>query len=129
MTVSINGSEVNNLAFGAAAIRRLSLVGYGNSRVTPLTTVASLLADLDTFAALIPADSRQIVETAANWVQWAATEGILTTGIVTALTTVADETVSATTDLLFCFRGHADFPTAFDLPTKFKDITVSLPNL
>lgn len=110
-------------------IMRLSDVGYGDSRVTSLTTVASLIADLVTFRdtpTLSKKSAAPTIDAAIESIQWAANLDIINTTIVTALTTVADLTVSATTDLSYNFRGHADVPTWYTAGDK--QVLIHAPN-
>ena len=109
-------SSIDRLAWGAICIKRLADIGYGNSRVTSLTTVAGLLADIVTFRdtpTLSKMADRATCDAAIDAINWAASLAtpIIDGTIVTSLTTVNDETVSATTDLGYVFRGNANVPT------------------
>lgn len=124
--VPLNESEVINLALHAGNLNRLKLIGYGNSRVTPLTTVDSLIADIQTFRDSIASpNDAPICDAAIDAVKWGKLYGLLDTTIVTALTTVYDLTVSATTDLGYNFRGHSQYPATF--PNTGADCTTFQP--
>ncbi len=112
----IHESEVINLGPAYSNIKRLAKLGYADSRVTGLTTVASLITDIETFrdSSLLANESQRcICDAAVDSIRWLGLMGILTTVLVTALTTVDDITVSATTDLGYIVRGHAQFPASF----------------
>lgn len=112
----IHESEVINLGPAYSNIKRLKKLGYADTRVTPLTTVASLITDIEAFrdSSLLHNESeRCICDAAVDSIRWLGLMGILTTVIVTALTTVDDVTASATTDLGYNVRGHAQFPSSF----------------
>jgi hypothetical protein len=124
--VALNESEVINLPLHLGNLYRLFKLGYGNSRVTPLTTPASLIADIQTFRDTVanPSDA-PTCDAAIDAVRWATLYGILDTTIITALTTVFDLTVSATTDLSWNFRGHAQYPSGY--PNTGADRTTFQP--
>jgi hypothetical protein len=123
--MAIHESEVLQLPQHLGNLKRLSLLGYGNSRVTSLTTVASLVTDLETFAGLISANLRPLIDAAIQTVKWMELKGLLNTTIVTALTTVYDTSVSATTDLSYNIRGISNYPATF--PNTGADITYIQP--
>jgi hypothetical protein len=110
---ALNEQEVMELPKHLGNVRRLSEIGYGNSRVTSLTDLASFIADLVTYRDLVNPAYRPIVDAMIDTVQWLSTYGILTTTTITALTTFYDVTVSATTDLSYNIRGHAQYPATF----------------
>ena len=128
----INSSTADNLAYGYANIRRLKLIGYADSRVTPLTTTDSLITDIETFRDSVGVNiaNRPICDAAVDSIRWAVSQDtpLLNTTIVTALTTVDTTTVSATTDLGYNFRGHVDFPTAEGFAAGQSDVTVFQPS-
>ena len=124
-------SSVNNLVYGYNNVRRAQKNGYADSRVGSLTTVASLITDIETFrdsVAVNPA-LKPIFDALTDSIRWAAAQdtALLDTTIVTALTTVDDTTVSATTDLGYVFRGHTNFPTDAGVSGQ-SDLTVFQPN-
>lgn len=109
--MALNASARHQLLTGACNIARLARAGYANSQVTPLTTVAGLIADIQAVRDAVqsnPAKSN-VYDAAAESIQWAANNDIIDNTIVAALTTVADSTVTATTDLLYNFTGHASY--------------------
>lgn len=115
-TVVLHNSEVDKLTLCLAAINRLSKLGYGDSRVTPLTTVASLIADIQAFRDLTstPAAARPICDSAVDQIAWLGLKTILDTTVVTGLLTVIGG-ASAVTDLRFCVFGHAQMPGGVDI--------------
>lgn len=124
----LHESQSNDLVMGYMAIKRLKLAGYGDSRVTPLTTVASLITDIETFRDSVGINYglAQICDAARDWVQWAANNDLLNTTIVTALTTVATDSVAATTDLSYNFYGDGAFPSAI-VPRTANDVSIFVP--
>lgn len=128
----INSSTADALAWGYMNIRRLKLIGYADSRVTPLTTTDSLIADIEAFrdSVLTNIANRPICDAAVDSIRWAVAQDtpLLNTTIVTALTSVDTVTVGTTLDLGFNFRGHADFPTAEGFAAGQSDLTVFQPS-
>jgi hypothetical protein len=121
-TVVLHASEVDNLTLALAAINRLSKLGYGDTRVTPLTTVASLIADIQTFrdlATVNPA-ARPIIDACADMIRWLGLKTILDTTVVTALLTVIGGAAD-TTDLRNCVFLHSQMPAG--VPVTFDDLS------
>ena len=124
----IHASDIDKLVAGYQAIKRLKAAGYGDSRVTSLTTVASLIADILTFrnSAAVNAARQPIFDTAIDYIKWAESVDLLNTTLVTALTTVATDGTAATTDLSYNFWGATGFPTTA-VPRTTNDLTISMP--
>lgn len=125
--MALNESEVVELPKHLGNVRRLSEIGYGNSRVTSLTTLASFITDLQTFRDLVNPGYRPIVDAMIDTVQWLSTYGIINTTIITALTTFYDVTVSATTDFSYNIRGHAQYPSGTFSATVGADVPYFQP--
>jgi hypothetical protein len=106
----INESEVANLLHAASNINRLSKQGYADSRVTGLTTVQSLIDDIETFRddPSVNAASRPIFDAAVDSIRWLGLRVILNTTVVTALLTVKGGT-SDQRDLLYNVTAHSQF--------------------
>jgi hypothetical protein len=120
-------TEAEQLPLHAGNLWRLKKAGYADSRVTGLTTVATLITDLETFAGLINAGLRPLVDAAIQTIKWMESRDtpLIDTTLVTALTTVYDVTVSATTDLSYLLRGHSQYPASASI--YGTDITYILP--
>jgi hypothetical protein len=125
--MAIHGSEIDLLGMHAGNLWRLvNILGYPDSRVTSLTTVSGLTDDIRTFKDLVNPADREICEAACDTVNWMAANDLLTDTIVTALTTVYDITVSATTDLSYNIRGLSAYPSASYGSTP-DAVTVAFP--
>lgn len=120
-------SQASELAMHYMNIKRLKLIGYADSRVTSLTTVASLLADIVTFRDGVLANPglRAICDAAYDSIVWAANHDLLDTTLVTALTTVATDGTAATTDLSYNFFAADNFPS--DVPRAANDLSTLFP--
>jgi|SRR6476469_2130207 len=126
----LNMNEKMNLAYASMNIKRAQKNGYVDSRVGSLTTVASLITDIETFRDSVGVNIglRPIFDAFVDSVRWLASVDILDTTLVTALTTVADTTVAATTDLLYICTGHADYPDGGEgFDNTVTDVTVFQP--
>ena len=122
----MNASNANMLGFAAMNITRLANLGYGDSRVGSLTTPQTLIDDIATFGATLNPSKAPIWRAAQDSIRWAVSADKINTTLVTALTTVNDSTVSATTDLWFIFGGDADKPAW--IARGDDDVSVSIPN-
>ena len=121
-TVYLHASEVDNLTLALAAINRLSKLGYGDSRVTPLTTAATLFTDVETFrdlATVNPA-ARPILDACVDMLRWLVLKTILDTTVITALLTVIGGAAD-TTDLRNVVFLHAQMPAG--VPITFDDLS------
>ncbi len=125
--MALHSTEAEQLPYHLGNLYRLKKLGYADSRVTGLTTVASLIADLQTFAGLVNANARPLVDAAINTIDWMTSRDtpLINTTIVGLLETVFDLTVSATTDLSFLLRGHAQYPSGY--PNTGTDVTYITP--
>lgn len=123
----IHASELDRAIQGYMNIKRLKAAGYGDTRVTSLTTVASLIADILTFrnSTAVNAAKQPIFDAAIDSLKWLESVDLLDTTLVTALTTVATDSVTATTDLSYLFYGIAGVSS--QIPRTANDLTVSNP--
>jgi hypothetical protein len=121
-TVVLHASEVDNLTLCLAAINRLSKDGYGDSRVGSLTTVASLITDIQTFRDLTstPAEARPRCDAAVDMIRWLGLKTILDTTVVTALLTVIGGAAD-TTDLRNVVFLHSQMPAG--VPISYNDLS------
>lgn len=124
----LHASQIDQAVLGYYNIKRLKAVGYADTRVTSLTTVDSLIADLEAFKALpgTHSDATPIIDAAINSIRWAAANDLLDTTIVTALTSVATDSVTTTADLSYVFYGVTGFPTG-TTPRSANDLTMMQP--
>jgi len=110
----VHGSDVNFLGMHAANLYRLKKAGYPDSRLSSLTTVEGLIADIRTFAALRNPNAAERFEAAIDSIRWMFSNGLITDALVAVpFTTLYDTTVSATTDISYLLRGNASYPTNF----------------
>jgi hypothetical protein len=121
---SVHASKKPNLGLFAADLYRLKQSGYADSRVTPLTTVDGLIADIQLLD-WCHKSKKPIADAACDAVRWMKLNGYLTDTLVAALTTVYDTTVSASTDLGYLLRGAADYPS--DAPATGYDLSTLIP--
>lgn len=124
----LHATDIDKAVQGYMNIKRLKLIGYGDSQVTSLTTVASLKTSVETFrdSVALHQSQRAICDAAVDSIMWAASVDYLDTTIVTALTTVATDSTSATTDLSYNFYSMTGFPTA-SVPRAANDLTTFFP--
>lgn len=109
----VHGSDVNFLGMHAANLYRLKRAGYPDSRLSGLTTVEGLIADIRTFSDLRNPNAQPRFEAAVDTIRWMKSNGLITDALVAVpFTTVYDITVSATTDLSYLVRGNANYPSA-----------------
>lgn len=124
----LNAADIDKLVFAYFNLKRLKLAGYGDTRVTGLTTVNGLVTDIQTFrdsAGAKDAD-RPLFDAAIDSVRWLASVDLLDDTIVSNLTTVATDSVTATTDLSYNAYGATGFPSSA-VPRAAKDLTVFMP--
>lgn len=124
----LHASQIDQAVLGYQNIKRLKAVGYADSRVTGLTTVAGLLADIETFKALpgTHSDATPICDAAINSIRWAVSNDLIDDTIVGNLTTVATDATAAVTDLSYNFYGVTGFPTT-TVPRTTNDLTMFVP--
>ena len=121
----IHASEIQRAVDGYMNIKRIKAAGYGDTRVTGLTTVASLLADIATYrdSAAVHQSRRPIFDAAIESIQWLANYDEIDTTKVTALTSVATDSVTTDADLSYIFYSLSGFPTT-TVPRTTDDMTI-----